>query len=216
VADPALFQKHLDRARNLSDTNQPITPPPAFPPGGAGALGGEMSMGFNPMGMPPPPLNLGIGYSNVYGTDINASVDPTTQSIRGSATIPIGDARNALYLEASGAYNANTRQPEGFLGFRKRNVSSDPSTAALQLGLDDPNRDKYSYGVHLNKQPPQMPMMGMPTGMPTGMPMGMPMGMPTTQLQPQSAYIPGNLFGQPLSPEDVQKGYGSNLYTRSR
>ena len=185
MADPALFQKHLDRARNLSTTDQPITPLPAFPPGGAGALGGGMSMGFNPMGMPPPPLNLGIGYSNVYGTDINASVDPTTQSIRGSATIPIGDARNALYLEASGAYNANTRQPEGFLGFRKRNVSNDPSTAALQLGLNDPNRDKYSYGVHLNKQPPGMQLMGMPMGMPTGMPpMGMPTGMPPMGMPP--------------------------------
>jgi len=181
VADPALFQKLLNR--NLSATDQPITPSPASPPGGAGALGGEMSMGFNRMGMPPPALNVGVGYSNVYGTDINASVDPTTQSIRGSATIPIGDARNALYLEASGAYNANTRQPEGFLGFRKRNVSSDPSTAALQLGLDDPNRDKYSYGVNLNKQPSGMPPMGMP---PMGMPpMGMPpMGMPPMGMPP--------------------------------
>ena len=177
MADPSLFQKHLDRARNLSTANQPV----GILPGGASGLGGGMSMGFNPMGMPPPPLNLGIGYSNIYGTDINASIDPTTQSIRGSATIPIGDARRGLYLEASGAYNANTRQPEGFLGFRKRNVSNDPGTAALELGLNDPNRDKYSYGVHLNKQPTGMPMMGMPMGMPTGMP---PLGMPPIGMPP--------------------------------
>ena len=146
---------------------------PLPPPGRAESLGGEMSMGFNPIIMPPPPLNVGVGYSNVYGTDINASVDPTTQSIRGSATIPIGDARNALYLEASGAYNANTRQPEGFFGFRKRNVSNDPNTAALQLGLNDPNRDKYSYGVNLNKQPQGMPIRGMP-----------PMGIPPIEISP--------------------------------
>ena len=80
---------------------------------------------------------------------------------------------------ADPAFNVNTRQPEGFLGFRKRNVSNDPGTAALQLGLNDPNRDKYSYGVHLNKQPPGMPMMGMPIGMP---PMSMPpIGMPPYQ-----------------------------------
>ena len=82
---------------------------------------------------------------------------------------------------ADPAFNVNTRQPEGFLGFRKRNVSNDPGTAALQLGLNDPNRDKYSYGVHLNKQPPGMPMMGMPIGMPMGMP---PMGMPPIGMPP--------------------------------
>ena len=199
MADPSLFQKHLDRARNLSTANQPV----GILPGGASGLGGGMSMGFNPMGMPPPPLNLGIGYSNIYGTDINASIDPTTQSIRGSATIPIGDARRGLYLEASGAYNANTRQPEGFLGFRKRNVSNDPGTAALELGLNDPNRDKYVYGVNLNKQPTGMPIMGTPGGMPTtGMPM---MGAPTSQLSP--AYIPDYAFGQAFSPEELRKSY---------
>ena len=181
MADPSLFQKHLDRARNLSTANQPVSIPPARFPGGASSLGGEMSMGFSPMGMPPPPLNVGIGYSNVYGTDINASIDPTTQAIRGSATIPIGDARRGLYLEATGAYNANTRQPEGFLGFRKRNVSNDPGTAALELGLNNPNRDKYSYGVNLNKQPTGMPMMGMPM---MGMPGGMPGGMPHMEMPP--------------------------------
>jgi hypothetical protein len=178
MADPSLFQKLLDRVGDLPATDEPIMPPTASPPGRAESLGGEMSMGFNPISMPPPPLNVGVGYSNVYGTDINASVDPTTQSIRGSATIPIGDARNALYLEASGAYNANTRQPEGFLGFRKRNVSNDPNTAALQLGLNDPNRDKYSYGVSLNKQPQGMPPMGMP---PMGMP---PRGMSPMEISP--------------------------------
>ena len=175
MADPSLFQRQLNRTRGLSTTGQSVGIPPAPPLDGASSLGGGMSMGFSPMGMPPPPLNVGIGYNNVYGTDINASFDPTTQSIRGSATIPIGDARRGLYLEASGAYNTNTRQPEGFFGFRKRNVSDDPGTAALQLGLNDPNRDKFSYGVNLNKQPKGMPMMGMPMmGMPGGMPGGMP------------------------------------------
>jgi hypothetical protein len=124
-------------------------------------------------------MNIGVGYRNIYGTDVNASIDPVTQSIRGSATVPVGDARNGLYVEASGGYNANTRQPEGFIGFRKRNVSKDPATAALQLGLNDPNRDAYSYGLHLNRPPAGMPM-GMPMGMPTGMP---PMGMPPGAVQ---------------------------------
>lgn len=172
MSEQLLLKKHLDRARGLSAPDQPITPSPAFPPSAAGGLGPGMSMGFSPSGMPPAPMNIGVGYSNVYGTDINASVDPVTQSIRGSATIPVGDARNGLYVEASGGYNANTRQPEGFIGFRKRNVSKDPATAALQLGLNDPNRDAYSYGLHLNRPPAGMPM-GMNTGMPS---MGMPPG----------------------------------------
>jgi hypothetical protein len=120
-------------------------------------------------------MNVGAGYKNIYGTDINASFDPVYGTISGNATVPVGDARNGLYFEASGRYNAGTRQPEGFIGVRKRNVSKDPGIAAQQLGLDDPNRDAYSYGVHLNK--PQGPSMGMP---PMGMP---PMGMPPGGMQ---------------------------------
>lgn len=172
MSEQLLLKKHLDRARGLSAPDQPIAPPLSLPPGGAATLGGGMSMGFTPAGMPPAPMNIGVGYSNIYGTDFSASVDPVTQSIRGSATVPVGDARNGLYVEASGGYNVNTRQPDGFIGFRKRNVSKDPATAALQLGLNDPNQDAYSYGLHLNRPPAGMPM-GVPTGMP---PMGMPPG----------------------------------------
>jgi hypothetical protein len=123
-------------------------------------------------------MNVGAGYRNIHGTDINASFDPVYQTVRGSATVPIGDSRNGLYVEATGSYNTGTRQPEGFIGVRKRNLSKDPAIAAQQLGLDDPNRDAYSYGVHLNK--PQGPAMGMPPSM--GMP---PMGIPPGGIQRQ-------------------------------
>jgi hypothetical protein len=128
-------------------------------------------MGIGPMSAPPPPMNIGAGYKNIYGTDINASFDPVYGTLRGSATIPVGDARNGLYFEASGGYNTRSKQPEGFIGVKKRNFP-DPETAEHQLGLTDPNRYRYSYGIHLNK--PQGPSTGMPSmGMP---PMGMPPG----------------------------------------
>jgi hypothetical protein len=128
-------------------------------------------------------MNVGVGYRNIYGTDINASFDPVYQTVRGSATVPIGDARNGLFVEATGGYNAGSRQPEGFIGVRKRNLSRDRTIAEQQLGLNDPNRDAYSYGVHLNR--PQGPATGMPSSM--GMPpMGMPpMGMPPGGVQRQ-------------------------------
>ena len=148
-----------------------------MPSGGAQALGDGMSMGAGPMGAPPPPMNIGAGYRNIYGTDVNASFDPVYGTLRGSATIPVGDARNGLYFEASGGYNTGSRQPEGFIGVRKRNLSQDPATAAQQLGLTDPNRDAYSYGIHLNR--PQGPSTGMP---PMGMP---PTGMPPGGMQMQ-------------------------------
>jgi hypothetical protein len=150
--------------------------PPALPTG-AQALGGGMSLGSVQASEPLPPMNIGAGYRNIYGTDINASFDPVYGTVRGSATIPVGDARNGFYFEASGGYNTGTRQPEGFIGVRKRNLSKDKGIAEQQMGLTDPNRDAYSYGIHLNK--PQSPSMGMPF-------MGMPsMGMPPGGLQMQ-------------------------------
>lgn len=138
-----------------------------------------------------PPLKLEAGYRNVYGTDVGVSFDPTTQDLEGRAVIPVGDARRGLTFEARGGYNGATQAPSGFVGFRKKNVSADPATAAQQLGLNDPNRDKYSYGVSLNGGPGGMngPMMpGLPGGMPPGP--GGPGMMPMLPQDPGPQFIP--------------------------
>jgi hypothetical protein len=136
-----------------------------------------------------PPMRLGAGYRNMYGTDVGVSFDPTTQSVEGRAVIPVGDARRGLMFEARGGYDGRTQAPSGFVGFRKKNVSSDPGIAAQQLGLNDPNRDKYSYGVSLNEGPG-----GMSGGMMPGFPGGMPPGFGGPGMMPMLPQEPGPQF----------------------
>jgi hypothetical protein len=137
-----------------------------------------------------PPMRVGAGYRNMYGTDVGMSYDPTTQTVEGRAVIPVGDARRGLMFEARGGYDGRSQAPSGFVGFRKKNVSSDPGIAAQQLGLNDPNRDKYSYGVSLNEgmggMGGGMGMPGFTGGMSPGI--GGPGMMPMPQQEPQ--FIP--------------------------
>jgi hypothetical protein len=171
VADPALFQELLNR-NSL---------------GGAAGLGGEMSLG--PGLMRKPPMNVGIGYDNIYGTDINASFDPTTRTINARAAFPLGKAQGGLSLEASGSYNTDTRQPEAYIGVRKRNAPPE----VIEAEFNDPNRDKYAYGLSLNKQPKNRPMTSMP-------PMGRPsMDMPAPQ--PSPVYVDYRLLSPNYVPD---------------
>lgn len=51
-------------------------------------------------------------------------------------------------------------------------MSSDPNTAAAQLGLTDPNADKYKFGLTLNDPTFTQPRMaGQALGLPSNLPL---------------------------------------------
>lgn len=104
----------------------------------------------------------------MYGTNVGMSVDPMNRNVEGNITIPIGDTRSGLSFNAVGSYGA--AGPSGFVGFTKRNLSPDKNLAEQQLGLNDPNRDKYGYGFTVNDPRFTQPRMaGDALGLPQGL-----------------------------------------------
>jgi len=96
-------------------------------------------------------MNVGVGYRNIYGTDVNVSVDPLRKEAELNLTFPVGPAERGRFVNAGFGYNAQTRAPSGYIRFGKRNVSENPKEARAQLGLDNPNRNEYDWGFTYNQ-----------------------------------------------------------------
>jgi hypothetical protein len=126
---------------------------------------GPMPPGFGPISSEVPEpryvtdIPIKAGYRNIYGTDINATYNPTTGAISGGATIPIGAAEKGYKVGVEGSYNPGLMDaqgitpPPGYSGmirFSKTNPI-DPKT------FEAPGAEKYSVELGIEGNPRRVP-----------------------------------------------------------
>lgn len=136
-------------------------PPSAF--GGPGpVLGGPIGGPIQTGGMQPAyttDIPIKAEYRNIYGTNVNATYNPTTGSLQGGATIPIGAAEKGFRLGVEGSYQPGVMDfegvtpPPGYSGMIRfsKNNRIDPRT------YEAPGAEKYSFGVGLEGTPRRVP-----------------------------------------------------------
>ena len=82
-----------------------------------GLSGDPLGLGA-PITAPPRPsyvtdIPIKAGYRNIYGTDVNATYNPTTGAVGAEATIPIGKAENGYRIGVEGSYNPGLMDSDG-------------------------------------------------------------------------------------------------------
>jgi hypothetical protein len=130
-----------------------------------GSQGGMMPPGFGgPITGGPTPtyvtdIPIKAGYRNIYGTNINATYNPTTGAISGGATIPIGAAEKGYKIGVEGSYQPGLMDAQGLtppagysgmLRFSKTNPV-DPKV------FERPGAEKYSIELGVDGRPRRVP-----------------------------------------------------------
>ena len=129
-------------------------------------------MGPSPFGGPPlrsgptprytTDIPITAGYQNIYGTKFDATYNPTTGSIRGNATIPIGAAEKGYKIGVEGSYTPGQMDAQGMtppagFGGMLRFSKSNPVDPKI---YEEPGEKKYSFygGIKAipRRVPPQM------------------------------------------------------------
>lgn len=127
-----------------------------MPPG----FGGPITAGPTPTYVTDIPIKA--GYRNIYGTNINATYNPTTGAVSGGATIPIGAAEKGYKIGVEGSYQPGLMDaqgltpPAGYSGMLRfsRTNPIDPKV------FEQPGAEKYAIELGVNgtprREPPRM------------------------------------------------------------
>ena len=137
---------------------QPIPFEALAPAQGQSPLGGPLQSA--PVTPTTTDLILRGGYTNMYGTDIGGSFNPTTGRVEADATFPIGDYRNGYYAGGNVFYT-----PGGDRG------------AGIKFGRNRPdggNKFGFDFGVEQRRRNPAAGTLGVPAGLIPGTQTGVP------------------------------------------
>ena len=132
-----------------------------MPPRGGGMMppgfGGPITGGPEPKYVTDIPIKA--GYRNIYGTNINATYNPTTGAVSGGATIPIGAAEKGYKIGVEGSYDPGLMDaqgltpPAGYSGMLRFSKTNPVNPEVFER----PGAEKYSIEVGVDGRPRRVP-----------------------------------------------------------
>ena len=146
----------------LKQVGQGAVPPSAFggPPGGplGGPLGGPMETNIPPTTYVTD-IPIKAEYSNIYGTNVNATYNPTTGAVSGGATVPIGAAERGYRFGVEGSYVPGIMDadgitpPPGYSGMIRFSKTNPVNPSVYER----PGAEKFNFGLGVDATPRRVP-----------------------------------------------------------